>query len=1055
MPLDTSRVEELFFAAQQIANPDERRAWLEAACAEDQVLRSRVEALLGAAAEASQFLNRPAVELAGSAADVTQGFDGSSVTPSRVRRPKNGDELSFLQPTSRADSLGRLGHYEVLEVIGQGGFGIVLRAFDEKLHRVVALKVLAPELAANGSARKRFVREARTAAAVKNEHVVGIYGVEENAQPPYLAMEMIDGKSLQEKIDEQGPLSLTEILRIGLQMAEGLAAAHKQGLVHRDIKPANILLENGVERVKITDFGLARAVDDASVTQSGTVAGTPMYMSPEQAEGLAIDHRSDLFSLGTVLYAMCTGHSAFRASGTHAVLKRVIEASPRPIREVNGEIPEWLADIIGKLHSKWPDDRFQTADEVAELLGQHLAHEQNPSQNHRPAAVVAAIAPRSKDFAASETKPSLPEYNEPSSNAWPIAVIVIAIVALLILMPLIFGVVTVAIHYFRSHQDQTATISQGVLSVELNDPRIEFRIDRHGPNLTAVSNYQIPIEEGPHRVWLKLNDVEFETDPFITLPGKQAELQLEIESNRAMAKFDGQLLGMRQLAGKPTAVELGNGTIALPGTGSNSLLGNYKHFTGAEPPLAIAPFDAAKAKEHQEAWAKYLGVEVEFTNSLGMKMRLIPPGKYLMGTPEAEMPDRPSEGPQREVTITRAFYMGTSEVTQAQYQRLIGQNPSEYANTGKFSAKVNGMKTDLFPVEALTWDEAAEFCRKLSDSPAEKSGRRYRLPTEAEWEYACRAGTQGKFNVGDVLRVVDARFDNLEVNRTGPVATFPANAFGLHDMHGNVFEWCRDWFSESYHDLPAMNPEGPATGTARVVRGGNYGYKEEYCRSAARDKFLANTRRSGIGFRVVCPIEMPEETGWVQLFNGKDLSGWKTHPEEPGDWKVENGAIVGANKPSYLFTERGDYTDFHLRCEVQINAGGDGGIIGRAPFSPPGPTGMPGYEAQVYAGKPTMFGWGTGAIGTTTPKLGWHTLKEVWTDFPTDTWVPLELIVRGHSIETRIAGKPAANYTDTDRLYTKGHIALQQSGEKTRVQYRNLEIKELSADDQAEAALKQ
>src|SRR5262249_27248304 len=137
---------------------------------------------------------------------------------------------------------------------------------------------------------------------------------------------------------------------------------------------ANILQENGVERVKITDFGLARAVDDASVTQSGTVAGTPMYMSPEQAEGMQIDHRSDLFSLGTVLYAMCTGHPPFRASGTHAVWKRVIDASPRPIREVNNEIPDWMCNIVAKLHAKKPEDRFQTAKEVAELLGQYLAH---------------------------------------------------------------------------------------------------------------------------------------------------------------------------------------------------------------------------------------------------------------------------------------------------------------------------------------------------------------------------------------------------------------------------------------------------------------------------------------------------------------------------------------------------------------------------------------------------------------------------------------------------------------------------------------------------------
>src|SRR5205807_3871803 len=144
-------------------------------------------------------------------------------------------------------------------------------------------------------------REARAAAAVRHDHIIDIHAVEEEPIP-YLVMECIEGQTLQQKLERVGPLPLKQTLRIGVQIAEGLAAAHKQGLIHRDIKPANILLENGVERVKISDFGLARSVDDASVTQSGTVAGTPMYMSPEQVEGLPIDHLSDLFSLGTVLY---------------------------------------------------------------------------------------------------------------------------------------------------------------------------------------------------------------------------------------------------------------------------------------------------------------------------------------------------------------------------------------------------------------------------------------------------------------------------------------------------------------------------------------------------------------------------------------------------------------------------------------------------------------------------------------------------------------------------------------------------------------------------------
>src|SRR5213079_2863272 len=164
----------------------------------------------------------------------------------------------------------------------------------------------------------------------------------EGAKFPYLAMQFVSGLTLNDKIGPGGPLSLKEILRIGIQTAEGLAAAHKHGLVHRDVKPANILLENGVERVKITDFGLARAADDASLTQSGAVAGTPSFMSPEQAEGKPLDRRSDLFSLGSVLYAMCTGRPPFRAGTSMGVLKRVCEDTPTPIRQTNTEVPDWL-----------------------------------------------------------------------------------------------------------------------------------------------------------------------------------------------------------------------------------------------------------------------------------------------------------------------------------------------------------------------------------------------------------------------------------------------------------------------------------------------------------------------------------------------------------------------------------------------------------------------------------------------------------------------------------------------------------------------------------------
>src|SRR5262249_55898549 len=147
-------------------------------------------------------------------------------------------------------------------------------------------------------------------------------------------------------LDRDGFLEPTDVVRIGMQTASGLAAAHAQGLIHRDIKPANLLLENGLARVKITDFGLARMADDVGLTRDGVVAGTPEYMAPEQARGEAIDHRADLFSLGSVLYAMCTGRPPFRASTAVAVLRKVSEEAPPAVRELNPEVPAWLAALI-------------------------------------------------------------------------------------------------------------------------------------------------------------------------------------------------------------------------------------------------------------------------------------------------------------------------------------------------------------------------------------------------------------------------------------------------------------------------------------------------------------------------------------------------------------------------------------------------------------------------------------------------------------------------------------------------------------------------------------
>jgi eukaryotic-like serine/threonine-protein kinase len=303
----------------------------------------------------------------------------------RTRPPRNPgkssdeqyDDEVALGPPSHPEMLGRLGRYEIERKIGSGGMGVVFKAIDTDLNRPVAIKVLAPYLARNGAARQRFGRESRAAAAVVHEHVVGIYNVESDGETPFIVMQYVSGESLQARVQRRGPLSTEEILRIGIQTASGLAAAHEQGIVHRDVKPENILLENTVERVLLTDFGLARIVDDASLTHTGVIAGTPNYMSPEQANGDHVDHRTDLFSFGSVLYFVATGHPPFRAERAMGVLHRICHSPHRPVWQVNPKVPTELSEIIDRLLEKNPSNRFGSANGVRDSLTRLLAKVQN------------------------------------------------------------------------------------------------------------------------------------------------------------------------------------------------------------------------------------------------------------------------------------------------------------------------------------------------------------------------------------------------------------------------------------------------------------------------------------------------------------------------------------------------------------------------------------------------------------------------------------------------------------------------------------------------------
>ena len=340
----------IFLEALDQTDPRARAAYLATACAGKPALRARIDALLHAHAQSGDFLDVTLIEQA-AAAD---------------------QSLAFLQPTSAPGALGRLDHYEVLEVLGRGGMGVVLKARDTKLRRVAALKLLARHLAVSPAARRQFVHEAQAAAAIRDDHVVTIYAVHDEAPRPYLAMEYIAGVTLEQRLGQGAPLPLDEAVEIGVQIALGLAAAHDQGVVHRDVKPGNILLEAGTRRVKITDFGLAQFIGS---TAGGVIAGTPMFMSPEQARGAAVDERSDLFSLGKVLCVLCT--------------------SPTDIG--HGPLPTWLRDLLDHLHAQDPSARPASARAVADHLTAGLRCLQSRRASRRPAQRWRRAGPRMPD----------------------------------------------------------------------------------------------------------------------------------------------------------------------------------------------------------------------------------------------------------------------------------------------------------------------------------------------------------------------------------------------------------------------------------------------------------------------------------------------------------------------------------------------------------------------------------------------------------------------------------------------------------------------------------
>jgi len=425
-----------------------------------------------------------------------------------------------LDPPEQYSEVQHLGPYRILNVLGTGGMGIVYKAKDVKLQRIVALKAMKPQIAGTANAGKRFLREARAMASIKHDHVATIYQVDEVGGVPYLAMEFLEGESLDQCIRRDGKLSLTEVLRIGREIAEGLTAVHAIGVIHRDVKPGNVWLEARGDtsvRVKLLDFGLARSesAEESRVTNLGVVVGTPEFMAPEQGRGGKVDAPADLFSLGCVLYLMATGRLPFAGPDAVSTLMAVATDIPTPPILIDCALPRDFSHLVMKLLEKDPANRFRTAQEVVQAL-QGIEKQVELSMITTKTAESVYALPRGRGASAAvqqgRTSP-LESTALRRRRLWPLIAVSVVAVAILATVS-----ATIVLYW------QTA---DGMVRIEIDDPLIHVTFDQGGPVVKGADKHEIKIAAGEHGLRIRRGDLEFDTDKFILKKGQTITLRVE------------------------------------------------------------------------------------------------------------------------------------------------------------------------------------------------------------------------------------------------------------------------------------------------------------------------------------------------------------------------------------------------------------------------------------------------------------------------------------------------------------------------------------------------
>ncbi len=776
---------------------------------------------------------------------------------------ESGDEASQTSTAkSGAVTVGsKLGPYHLVSKLGQGGMGAVYEARHTKLDKTFALKVLPPEFVANEALLTRFFREMRAVGKLDHPNIIRAVNADEWNGTHFLVMEYIEGTDLSVLVKERGVLAVRDACKAIQQAAEGLQHAHEHGLVHRDIKPSNLFLTKSGQ-VKLLDLGLARLGSDddskAGLTSSGQMLGTPDYMAPEQWDDThSVDARADLYSLGCTLGFLLTGKAPFDTGKSRSflhIMKAHVDASLPDLSVLRPSVPAELNALFQRLLAKKPEDRFQTAAEVATALEPFTRRDER--SRHAPRDEPNASPTPNPEPALPETPTFARSTSEQPSTSTPRS----------------------AHHAERDGYVDAQHAERDPSKTDADVTDSNTLIDSASGATSAPRSVTEPMHRGANATPLAEDAGASDSSRRASTTRKRVILAAGLLACVVLA-----VLFSRVGRGtRPTDSEISNSKSQISDpTG-------WHGWPADAPPPAIAPFDAEQAQQHQEAWAKYLGVPVEYTNSLGMKFRLIPPGEFMMGSTPEEIEEAlknqvthwheyvRSEGPQHKVILTRPNYLGVHEVTQAEYEKMMGKNPSHFAPLGAGKDAVAGMDTTSHPVEMVSWNDAAEFCAKLSQQEKHKpfyaragetvtpplDGTGYRLPTEAEWEYAGRGGTTTKYWIGDKEEdLLRAGWNTNAGLHTHPVGELIGNPFGLYDVHGNVSEWVQDTWEAAYYrrfqEKPAVDPAGPDSTVARMggLRGGSWSYYASVCRTSNRHALISEAGDALVGFRVSLSVD--------------------------------------------------------------------------------------------------------------------------------------------------------------------------------------------------------